>query len=77
MIADSIKKRANATRTVNDLLGNICSLFSQPGEGPILFQPGGSDKHFSQEEKNNARDRPRTAKDGGKISQEKQNCEKS
>ena len=28
---------------------NIYVLFSQPGESPISFQPGGGDKNFSQE----------------------------
>ena len=28
---------------------NIYVLFSQPGESPTLFQPGGRDKNFSQE----------------------------
>ena len=40
-----------ATRAVNELLEkNISVLFSQPGESPTLFQPGGDNKNFSAEE---------------------------
>ena len=39
------------SRAANELLEweNIYVLFSQPGKSPILFQPGGGDKNFSQE----------------------------
>ena len=37
------------SRAVKELLGKKNVLLSQPGESPILFQPGGGDKNFSQE----------------------------